>query len=89
VRLYCGEIATVLKVLIVFLLGGVLVSLFSGLYFLFKDSDRNDSRRTLYALGFRITFAGALLVAVFYGFYSGELRMGVNAPWHDRMPSEP
>jgi Protein of unknown function (DUF2909) len=72
----------VLKVVIVVLLLGVVVSLFSGLVFLFKDSDRSDSRRTLYALGIRISLAAALLSAVLYGFYTGELRMGTNAPWH-------
>ena len=77
-----------LKALIIFLLVGVLVSLFSGLVFLFKDSDRHDSKRTLYALGVRVTFAGALLIAVFYGFYSGELRLGSSAPWHDRAAQE-
>ena len=71
-----------LKALIVFLLIGVVVSLFSGLAFLFKDTDRNDSKRTWYALGVRITFATALLITVFYGFYTGQLRMGSNAPWH-------
>lgn len=71
-----------LKVVIVVLLLGVVVSLFSGLVFLFKDSDRSDSRRTLYALGIRISLAAALLSAVLYGFYTGELRMGTNAPWH-------
>ncbi len=71
-----------LKALIIFLLIGVVVSLFSGLVFLFRDSDRHDSRRTLYALGVRITFAGALLLTVFYGFYTGELRIGTHAPWH-------
>jgi hypothetical protein len=73
---------TPLKALIIFLLIGVVVSLFSGLVFLFRDADRKESRRTLYALGVRITFAVALLVAVLYGFYTGELRMGVSAPWH-------
>jgi len=72
----------VLKVVIVVLLLGVVVRLFSGLVFLFKDSDRSDSRRTLYALGIRISLAAALLSAVLYGFYTGELRMGTNAPWH-------
>jgi len=72
----------VLKVVIVVLLHGVVVSLFSGLVFLFKDSERSDSRRTLYALGIRISLAAALLSAVLYGFYTGELRMGTNAPWH-------
>lgn len=79
-----------LKALILFLLLGVVVSLFSGLVFLFKDSERKDSRRTLYALGVRVTFAGALLITVFYGFYTGELRLGTNAPWHaERHPAEP
>lgn len=78
-----------LKAIIIFLLIGVVVSLFSGLVFLFRDSDRTDSKRTLYALGVRVTFAGALLITVFYGFYTGELRLGTNAPWHSqRHPSE-
>jgi len=77
-----GETTVMLKALILFLLVGVLVSLFSGLVFLFRDSDRRDSKRTLYALGIRVTLAGALLIAVFYGFYTGQLRLGTNAPWH-------
>ena len=72
-----------LKVIIVVLLIGVVISLFSGLVFLFKDTDRADSKRTLYALGVRITLAGALLLTIFYGFYTGELRIGTNAPWHN------
>jgi hypothetical protein len=79
----------VLKTIIAVLLIGVLVSLFSGLVFLFKDSDRQDSKRTLYALGIRITLAAALLIAVLYGFLSGQLRMGTNAPWHDRGAAPP
>ena len=71
-----------LKTIIIVLLIGVLVSLFSGLVFLFKDTGKPDSRRTLYALGVRITLAAALLGTIFYGFYSGQLRMGTNAPWH-------
>ena len=71
-----------LKALIIFLLVGVLVSLFSGLTFLFKDSGTTGSKRTLYALGIRICFAIALLIAVFYGLYTGQLAM--NAPWHGR-----
>jgi hypothetical protein len=76
--------ATLLKIIILLLLFGVVLSLFSGLVFLFKDSDRQDSKRTLYALGIRITLAGALLLTVLYGFYTGQLRIGSNAPWHDR-----
>ncbi|NOX49835.1 MAG: DUF2909 domain-containing protein [Gammaproteobacteria bacterium] len=71
-----------LKIIIVVLLIGVVISLFSGLIFLFKDTNRADSKRTLYALGVRVTLATALVLTIFYGFYTGELRMGVNAPWH-------
>jgi len=72
----------VLKVIIVVLLVAVVISLFTGLVFLFKDTDRNDSKRTLYALGTRIALATALLATISYGLYTGQLRMGVNAPWH-------
>ena len=78
----CNEAIKLLKALILFLLAGVIISLFSGLVFLFKDSGVNESRRTLYALGIRISFATALLITVAYGFYTGQLRLGTNAPWH-------
>jgi len=69
-----------LKILVLVLLMGVVISLFSGLVFLFKDSDKKNSKRTLHALGVRITLAAALIVTVWYGIYTGEL--GVNSPWH-------
>lgn len=69
-----------LKALIVILLIGVLISLFSGLGFLFKDSGRAGSKRTLYALGIRITLAATLLAVILYGIYTGQLAL--NAPWH-------
>lgn len=75
-----------LKVIIVVLLIGVVISLFSGLVFLFQDSDRQDSKRTLYAMGIRISLATALMATLFYGLYTGQLRLGTNAPWHDREP---
>ncbi len=75
-----------LKVIIALLLVGIIISLTSGLVFLFKDSDRTDSRRTLHALGVRITLAVALVICVFYGFYTGELTIGANAPWHQATP---
>ena len=71
-----------IKILIIVLLAGVVLSLFSSLAFLFKDSERPESKRALYALGIRITLAGALLLTVLYGFATGELSMGSNAPWH-------
>ena len=78
------RVSTLLKVIIFVLLVGVVASLFSGLVFLFKDSDRQDSKRTLYALGIRVTLAAALLLTVFYGLYTGQLKMGTNAPWHQQ-----
>lgn len=71
-----------LKTIILVLLIGVVASLMSGLVFLFKDSEKPQSRRLLHALGVRITLAALLLGTIFYGFYTGQLRMGTNAPWH-------
>ena len=50
--------------------------------FLFKDTGKPESRRLWYALGVRITFATLLVLAIGYGFYTGELRMGLNPPGH-------
>ena len=71
-----------LKALIVFLLVGVLASLFASLGFLFKDSDRPGSKRALYALGVRIGFAAALLATIGYGLVTGQLAL--HAPWYGR-----
>ena len=79
----------ILKTIIIFLLIGVIASLMSGLFFLFKDSEDPKSRRLLHALGVRITLAALLLSTVFYGFYTGQLRMGTNAPWHERAATAP
>lgn len=68
-----------LKALIVFLFLAVLASLSSGLFFLLKDMGDSHSKRTLYALGIRVTLAALLLAAIAYGFYSGELHS--TAPW--------
>ena len=76
-----------LKVIIFILLIGVIASLGSGLFFLFKDSGRPESRRTLHALGVRVTLAAALVGTIFYGLYTGQLRLGTNAPWHGQTSS--
>lgn len=68
-----------LKVLIVVLFIAVLASLSSGLVFLFKDVGDSESKRTLYALGVRITLAASLLLCIGYGIYSGKLNN--EAPW--------
>lgn len=67
-----------LKALIVVLFVALLISLATGLVFLFKDVG-NSRRRTLYALGVRVALASALLAAIGWGFWSG--RLGSTAPW--------
>ena len=64
-----------LKVVIVFLLIGVVLSLFSGLAFLFKDTGQPDSRRTLRALGVRrrTVLAGVLTEFAALGLVAGLL----------------
>lgn len=69
-----------LKVIIVLLLVAILISLGSGAVFFFKD--RGESKRTLYALGIRVTLAVLLMICITYGVISGELAL--NAPWHNR-----
>ena len=75
-------IARLLKVVIVVLLSGVVASLFSGLNFLFKDTNQPQARRTLRALGVRVALAAALLATIGYGLATGQLRLGASAPWH-------
>ncbi|WP_444920602.1 DUF2909 domain-containing protein [Microbulbifer sp. CnH-101-G] len=71
-----------LKIVIVILFLAVLVSLSSALFFLLRDMGAPQSKRTLYALGIRISLAALLLLAIWYGFESGIL---VNsAPWTDK-----
>jgi uncharacterized membrane protein len=74
-----------LKVLIFLVMIAMVISLFSGLVFLFKDSNRPESKRTLYALGIRVSLAITLLLLIGYGLYTGEL--GVHAPWHNPAPA--
>lgn len=70
-----------LKFIIIILLIGLLISLGSGLVFLFKDIG-TTKKRTLHSLGVRITLATLLMGTVVYGFFSGQL--GVGAPWDER-----
>lgn len=74
-----------LKFIIVILFLAVLASLSSGLYFLMKDVG-NSRRRTLYALGVRVTLASLLVATIVYGFASGKLRS--TAPWDRQLHPE-
>ena len=71
-----------LKIIIVLLLLGVIASLTSGLVFLFKDTDQPDSKRTLARPWYTPSPLPGFYSAIAYGFYTGELHVGVNAPWH-------
>lgn len=67
-----------LKIIIIVLFIAVLLSLSSALMFLLKDMG-SPSKRTLYALGIRVSLAALLLASIFYGLYTGQLQS--SAPW--------
>lgn len=67
-----------LKVIIVVLFVAMLFSLSSALVFLLKDFG-SESKRTLYALGIRVTLAVLLVACIVYGFATGMLTN--TAPW--------
>ena len=75
-----------LKIIIVILFIAVLLSLFSSLTFLLKDMEISNSKRSLYALGIRITLAASLMLIIAYGIYTGQLAN--TAPW-DRPTAQP
>lgn len=74
-----------LKTAIVIVFVALLLSLGSGLVFLFKD--RGEGKRTMYALGIRVTLAVTLLTLIAYGVLSGQLQS--QAPWSKQLDSLP
>jgi len=70
-----------LKIIVVVLFIGLVVSLTSSLVFLLKDIE-SPKKRALYALGARITLAALLMMTIFYGLYTGQL--GSGAPWDSK-----
>ena len=66
-----------IKLVVILLLAGILVSLACGFVFFYQDKGR--SRRVLYALGVRVTLAVVMMAVVFYGLMTGELT--IQAPW--------
>lgn len=60
-----------LKALILVLLLAMVVSLFSGLFFLVKDAGKGP--RLMNALTLRVVLAASILALVAWGFYSGQL----------------
>jgi hypothetical protein len=60
-----------MKILLVVLLGLVLLSLFSGLYFMYKD--KGKSKRVVNALTIRIGLSMLIIAIVIFGYFSGML----------------
>jgi purine-cytosine permease-like protein len=71
----------ILKIAIIVLFVLLLISLISSFYFLAQD--QGSSKRTLHSLGVRITLAGAMMLLISYGIYSGEIRS--KAPWDAKL----
>ena len=67
-----------LKIAIVLLFIGILISLSSGLMFLMKDVN-DPKKRLLSSLRTRVILASIMMVLIAYGFYSGQLSN--KAPW--------
>ncbi len=61
-----------IKVVIVVLFLGVILSLTGAFGFLMKDV--GTRKRTSYLLGIRVTLAAAMIAVIWYGFASGQLR---------------
>ena len=66
-----------LKFLVVILFLANLVALGSALFALLNAAGREGGKRTAKFLLIRVSLAAALLVVILYGFYTGELGVGV------------
>ncbi|MEO8101425.1 MAG: twin transmembrane helix small protein [Betaproteobacteria bacterium] len=58
-----------MKIILVVLLALVIVSLFSGLYFMYRD--KGGSRRTVIALTIRVALSVAIFLIVIAGYFMG------------------
>ena len=74
-----------IKIIIVVIFIGLVISLTSSLVFLLKDIE-SQKKRTLYALGIRIVLAALLMGTIFYGLATGHL--GSHAPWDKKISRE-
>lgn len=68
-----------LKIIIILLFIGLVVSLFTGFGFLIKDQGSRLENGTWIALTVRIILTLLLIAAVYYGVTTGQLHS--NAPW--------
>jgi hypothetical protein len=58
-----------MKVVVVLLLAGVIVSLFSGLYFLYKD--KGQSNRVVVSLTIRVALSISVFLVLILSYYFG------------------
>lgn len=61
-----------IKAIILLLLLGILVSLFSGLFFL--NRDQGNTHRTLNALTWRISLSVLLFLVLLFAYYNGLIQ---------------
>ena len=62
-----------MKIVLLTLLAAVVVSLFSGLFFLVKDKDAPDSTRMLTSLKIRVGLSIALIALLVTSYFAGWL----------------
>ena len=62
-----------MKIVLLTLLAAVVISLFSGLFFLVKDKDSPDSTRMLTSLKIRVALSIALIGLLVVSYFSGWL----------------
>lgn len=60
-----------MKVIVFILLAAVVVSLFSGLFFLVKDKDATDSTRMLTSLKIRVVLSVTLVLVLVVSYLAG------------------
>ncbi len=63
-----------IKYFILFLIVAMLLSLFTGGFFLIKD--KGKTKRTAYSLGIRVSIAGVLFSTILYGLITGQIGPG-------------
>lgn len=60
-----------MKMVVILLLAAVVVSLFSGLFFLVKDKDATDSTRMLTSLKIRVALSATLILILVLSYQFG------------------
>ncbi|MCK5326529.1 MAG: twin transmembrane helix small protein [Woeseiaceae bacterium] len=60
-----------MKLIVLILLAAIVVSLFSGLFFLVKDKDATDSKRLLTSLKIRVALSISLILVLVGSYLAG------------------